>query len=357
MSEEVIFICMNLHGALLSTSETNATPIKLAAPNYINVAKFSVTFPGTTGLNFSPECQRAKNLLEAEQFVNAKRMTSELLKTYQQSIPERRKDDMRVRKQSPTYEHIGDTAMCSINGQEFMEPQRGLFYFKSYEIDKDYEKKLFSIEILNGRFVGENILDYNFLLKYYPKVLSAGVDDIFTFSNGLKVLKEINLDELFILLKGIGITNVYIIDPSCSNNMYEDTARGQRRMKRNVIQGMNRQPSGEIIRMEESPSNNVCTNCDTKAGQIAAKTAGVVCCLGTALGLSAPAIVGTTAAAGLGVYNMTKSEKMEKREGGKKNKTKNKKHYKTKTKKHYKTKTKKHYKTKTKPKKHYKTKK
>ena len=68
-------------------------------------------------------------------------------------------------------------------------------------------------------------------------------DRWYTFPNGgPTVLKVIDLDEIIMILFGIGIFNVFIIDPSCSNNYDSSVAIGQRGMKRSA---MRRQYSGE----------------------------------------------------------------------------------------------------------------
>ena len=330
MTESIIYICINMHGALDPSSSDDPTPIKLAAPRFMNVQKLSITFPGTTGLNDSPEFLRAKKLLDDEEFVTPKRMETELMKVYNSSIPERKNDDKNIKKKSDPKQHIGDISMYSIQCQNRMEPQQGVFYFKSYQIDENYSRELFSVEILNGRFKGANILDYNFLSKYYPLILGADPNNLFTFPNGLKVLKEINLSELLYLLYSIGITNVFIIDPTCSNNIEAENLREERRMKRAEIQArvQNNSRSGTIITMQEPPANSICTKCDTAIAAASAAATGVTCCL---MGFSAPVTAtASAAAASLGAYSGPKIQKMIKREGGKKNKNKTKKYYKNK---------------------------
>lgn len=353
MTESITYICINMHGSLYPTSNTDFTPIKLANPTFMNVQKFSITFPGTTGFNDSPECMKAKELIHREEFITPKRMETELMKTYNKSISERKKDDLSIKKKSDPKQHISDTSRYSIPCQEFMEPQQGVFFFKSYEIEQDYDANLFSIAILNGRFAGSNILDYNFLSTYYPSILGVDPSELFTYPNGLRVLKEIELSELLYLLYSIGITNVFIIDPSCSNNIDAKNLRDERRMKRAEIQAraQKNSRSGTIITMQEPPNNSICKKCDTPVAAAAAAAVGATCCLGS-MGFSAPVTAtAAVAAASLGAYSVPKIEKMIKREGGKKNKPKTKKYRKCKTKK-YKTikcknkkyKTKKYYK-------------
>ena len=326
MAENVTYICINMHGSLYPTSTDDYTPIKLANPTFMNVQKFTITFPGTTGLNDSPECKKAKELIQREEFVTPKRMETELMKVYNSSLSERKKDDSSIKKKSDPKQHIGDISTVSIKYHEPMEPQQGVFFFKSYEIDQDYTADLFSVAILNGRFKGENILDYNFLSRYYPSIIGADPSEFFTFQNGLKVLKEIELSELLHLLYSIGITNVFIIDPSCSNNIDAKNLREERRMKRAEIQAraQKNSRSGTIITMQEpaAASNSICKKCDTQVAAAAAAAIGATCCLGS-MGFTAPVTVtGAVAAATLGSYSAPKIEKMIKREGGKKNKTK-----------------------------------
>ena len=328
MNEIVTYICINTHGALYPSSTDDYTPIKLANPTFMNVEKFTITFPGTTGFGGSEECEKAKELTESEEFITSKRMETELKKTYFENIPKRRRMDSIIKK-SNLEEHIGDVSKSSIPYHEPMEPQQGAFFFKSYEIDQIYTRNLFSIDILNGRFAGSNILDYNFLSKYYPSILAADSSEFFTFPNGIRVLKEIELSELLYLLYSIGITNVFIIDPSCSNNIDAKNLREERRMKRAEIQAraQKNSRSGTIISMDEPSTNSICKKCPTTAVATAAAAAGIACCLGS-MGASVP----VTATGALDAAASVPIIQKIKREGGKKNKnkTKSKKYYKNK---------------------------
>jgi hypothetical protein len=231
MSEVPIYICINLHGAVFGSGPVKSSPELLIPPEEIRIQKLTINIPGTTGLNTKSEYRTAK----------------ELIKVYKDSTEPRRRDDLywhtKEKEQDKRTAIHRDSTLCSIEGQEFMEPNsEGQFFNKTYEIDTRYQDELFSIEILNGDFQGNNIINRDFIFMYFPGH-NFNPDRWYTFPNGgPTVLKEINLDEIIMILFGIGIFNVFIIDPSCSNNYDSSVAIGQRSMKRSA---MRRQYSGE----------------------------------------------------------------------------------------------------------------
>lgn len=94
--------------------------------------------------------------------------------------------------------------------------------------EENVDTQLFSIEILNGPYMGKNIISKSFFENndlttfqtgspYYQNYLDNKVWHSLS-DNSDSVLKQISLFELFIILKQLGINNVYIIDPSCAIN-------------------------------------------------------------------------------------------------------------------------------------------
>ena len=247
MSEVPIYICINLHGAVFGSGPAKSSPELLIPPEEIRIQKLTINIPGTTGLNTKSEYRAAKDLIERNPNISPETMATELIKVYKDSIPARRVHDLywhtKEKEQDKRTAIHRDSTLCSIEGQEFMEPNsEGQFFNKTYEIDTRYQDELFSIEILNGDFQGNNIINRDFIFMYFPGH-NFNPDRWYTFPNGgPTVLKEINLDEIIMILFGIGIFNVFIIDPSCSNNYDSSVAIGQRSMKRSA---MRRQYSGE----------------------------------------------------------------------------------------------------------------
>ena len=247
MSEEIIYICINLHGGVFGSGPIKTSPGLLRPPPELSIQKLTINIPGTTGLNNKLEYRAAKELIKQNPQVSSETMTSELIKVYKDSTEPRRRDDLywhtKEKEQDKRTAIHRDSTLCSIEGQEFMEPNsEGQFFNKTYEIDTRYQDELFSVEILNGDFQGNNIINRDFIFMYFPGH-NFSPDRWYTFPNGgPTVLKEINLDEIIMILFGIGIFNVFIIDPSCSNNYDSSVAIGQRSMKRSA---MRRQYSGE----------------------------------------------------------------------------------------------------------------
>ena len=251
MSEQIIYICINLHGGVFGSGPIKTSPELLRPPPELTIQKLTINIPGTTGLNNKFEYRAAKELIKQNPHISPETMSRELIKVYKDSFELRRSDDLywhtKEKQQNQRAAIHRDSTLCSIEGQEFMEPNsKGQFFNKTYEIDTLYQDELFSIEILNGDFQGNNIISRDFIYMYFPGH-KFSPDRWYTFPDGgPTVLKEINLDEIIMILFGIGIFNVFIIDPSCSNNYDSSLAIGQRGMKRSV---MRRQFSGEEIVM------------------------------------------------------------------------------------------------------------
>jgi hypothetical protein len=247
MSEEIIYICINLHGGVFGSGPIKTSPGLLRPPLELSIQKLTINIPGTTGLNNKLEYRAAKELIKQNPNISPETMSTELIKVYKGSTEPRRRDDLywhtKEKEQDKRTAIHRDSTLCSIEGQEFMEPNsEGQIFNKTYEIDTRYQDALFSIEILNGDFQGNNIINRDFIFMYFPGH-KFSPDRWYTFPNGgPTVLKEINLDEIIMILFGIGIFNVFIIDPSCSNNYDSSVAIGQRSMKRSA---MRRQYSGE----------------------------------------------------------------------------------------------------------------
>jgi hypothetical protein len=247
MSEEIIYICINLHGGVFGSGPIKTSPELLRPPPELSIQKLTINIPGTTGLNNKLEYRAAKELIKQNPQVSSETMSRELIKVYKDSIASRRRDDLywhnKEKEQDQRTAIHRDSTLCSIEGQQFMEPNsEGQFFNKTYEIDTRYQDELFSIEILNGDFQGNNIINRDFIFMYFPGH-NFSPDRWYTFPNGgPTVLKVIDLDEIIMILFGIGIFNVFIIDPSCSNNYDSSVAIGQRGMKRSA---MRRQYSGE----------------------------------------------------------------------------------------------------------------
>jgi hypothetical protein len=246
MSEVPIYICINLHGAVFGSGPVKSSPELLIPPEEIRIQKLTINIPGTTGLNTKSEYRAAKDLIERNPDISPETMATELIKVYKDSIPARRVHDLYWHKKETELDKrtaiYRDSTLCSISGQEFMEPNsEGQFFNKTYEIDLYYPDALFSIEILSGELQGNNIINRDFIEMYFPGHPFTP-DRWYTFPDGTTVLKEINLDEIIMILVGIGLFNIFIIDPSCSTNYDSSVAIGQRSMKRSA---MRRQYSGE----------------------------------------------------------------------------------------------------------------
>lgn len=227
----VTFVAINMHGGTYSTNSDlfDQTPVMLSRPSNIRVRKITLAFPGTTGYDKSLEAKRAARLLYKDPNIGPDDMIPELIKIYEHSVPIRRKFDKKMLKSDPKTPHR-DTSMTTIKGWDYKEPRAGKFFFKKYMIDKNLDNNIHSITILNGRFAGQNILDAGFLAGINYMSLFRP-DNIHFFSDTHVLIQSINLKELIDLLYFLGIRDVCIIDPSCSDNFIGQTARSNRTMK------------------------------------------------------------------------------------------------------------------------------
>ena len=257
MSQELIYICINLHGGVCTAGNTVKTSAEvLIPPSEISVQKLSITVPGTTGFNNKFEYSEAKELLKENPNITAEDMSKELIKAYKSTIKKRQDDDrywVDIERKENNDIINRDISLFNIKEQNFMEPNEfGQFIKKTYEIDKNYEQQMFSIEILNGPFQGENMISRDFL-SMYIQFNKFNKERWHTFDNGTTVLERIDLDEIITTLISLGIFNVFIIDTSCSSNFNGSTARDERGLKRRYINNINnpltRQFSGEQIVM------------------------------------------------------------------------------------------------------------
>jgi hypothetical protein len=339
MSNPVTYLCINLHGGVCTAENPNpnrveTTPNRIYPPRGLKVTKFNITIPGTVGLNNSLECSTAKVLLEENPLISADELTDNIFEVYKNDIPRRRKVSKGLTKGTI----FTETSMGSIPKEPPLEPDSfNQLFEKEYTIDDNFDNNLHSIEILNGPYKGQNILEESFFKTYILKGIKTTPDEWHTFvDENLTVFKQITLLNLLGALVSLKLSNVYIIDPSCSNGIYLKTARENRNLTNEVrrqakFPNMRRQTSGEVTGENPNTQQSNCNNCDDTT--ISSKLYN--CCKKTAT------VVKNTV---MSVVNQpVESQKMEKREGGKKTrKLKFKKYHKTK--KHYKNK--KHYKSK-----------
>ncbi len=273
-----IYICIKTHGFIVPSKETNPNIVEstvsyLTPPRELIVTKFNIACPGTTGFNFSPECSKAKQLLDANPNIDQNTVLKTISEELQNSFPNRVKIDKTLYNQRAN--PFRDTSTNSSKYSGIIETDQLLN--KIYQIDEDISKEIFSIDILNGQFKEQNILNYNFLQKNIKGFSKFFVeDDWFTLSNGTKVLYELSLTDLLLLLVNLKITNVCLIDPSCSINMGNITsARASRGMKRSYINSL--QNSNIQVDSSNSSSTNPCYNC-----VVGTVNAGINCCKKTA---------------------------------------------------------------------------
>ena len=332
MSNPVTYICINLHGGVCTAENSNpnrveTTPNRIYPPRGLKVTKFNISVPGTVGLNNSLECASAKDLLRDNPLISADELTDTIFRVFKNSISERRKISKVLTKGTI----FTETSMGAIPKTPPLEPDsENQLFEKEYVIDYDFDNNLHSIEILNGPYTGQNILEESFFKRNILKGIKTTPDEWHTFDDeNLTVFKQITLLNLLGALAALNVKQVYIIDPSCSNGIYLKTARENRGLKYEVkrqenFPNMRRQTSGEVT--GENPN---CNNCDDAS--LSSKLYN--CCTKTAN------VVKDTV---MRVVNQpVESQKMVKREGGKRSrKHKTKKHYKCKknrkTKKHYK---------------------
>jgi hypothetical protein len=213
---DYIYVCISVHGAFIpskSSSYVTSHVSTIDPPRGLDVMKFTIAVPGTTGQNFSDECAKANTVLSKNPSYDPERMTDLLTKTFQKTIPDRKANSqlLRIDKESM----FGDTAAKSEGISGILET--GKLVNKSFQVDPTPSLKLYSVKILNGPYRGQNIIEYDFLSQM--SILHAlRIDDsrFQTLKNGKNLLIDFTLDELLNIILLLGIRYVYIIDPSCA---------------------------------------------------------------------------------------------------------------------------------------------
>lgn len=250
------YLYIGVHGEVMqsryrtstSTSEISTTNI-LNNYDYLNldpakmhVEKVTVSPPGTVGLSSPYIFYFIKDLLlrfpnyayDSESF---NKLLSEYLYT-PETIKHRTDITTDIRSHVSDREKEASETACS-NIFAFHEPlnfkdrHSSIFMNKLYSVDKTnpthFDIILFVFMPDTNSFQTFNILSLNFLSKVCPYLLGTifkdnkivtindGYKDIFDIpQSNCKVLEMITLDQIFKVLYWIGITNLYIIDPSCS---------------------------------------------------------------------------------------------------------------------------------------------
>ena len=211
-------------------------------PAKMHVEKVTVSPPGTLGLSSPYIFNFISDLLlrfpgyayDSKSFdalLNEYLYTPETIKHRTDMTSEiRSHDNVNLEKEA------SETA-CS-NTFAFYEPlhlkdgKSNIFINKGYSVNKttpsQFEILLFVFMPDSGSFKTFNILSLDFLSKVCPYLLGTifkdnkivtinGYKNIFGIpQSNYKVLETITLDQIFKVLYWIGITNLYIIDPSCS---------------------------------------------------------------------------------------------------------------------------------------------
>ena len=328
MSNPITYICIKLHGGVCTAENFNpnrveTTPNRIYPPRGLQVTKFNIAVPGTVGLSNSLECAEAKETLNRNPLISEDELTDIIFEVYKNDIPRRRKISKGLTKGTI----FTETSMGSIPKYPPLEPDNeNQLIEKEYTVDATFDNNLHSIEILNGKYKGQNILEESFFKNNILKGIETTSDEWHTFyEENLTVFKKITLNNLLGSLLSLKLKNVYIIDPTCSNGIYLTTARENRGLKYEVgrlqnFPSLRRKTSGEISGENPNSQQSNCTKCDdtTLSSQI------YNCCAKT--------INAVTSITKSNISQSVKSQKMEKREGGKKNQNKNK------TKKYYKNK-------------------
>jgi hypothetical protein len=213
---DYIYVCISVHGAFIpsrSTSYITSHVSTIDPPRGLEVMKFTITVPGTTGQNFSDECAKANTVLSKNPSYDPEKMTALLTKTFQKTIPDRKANSQLLRNDKESM--FGDTAANSAGISGVLET--GKLVNKSFQVEPTPSLKLYSVKILNGQYRGQNIIEYDFLSQM--SILHAlQIDDsrFETLKNGKKLLINFTLDELLNIILLLGIRYVYIIDPSCA---------------------------------------------------------------------------------------------------------------------------------------------
>jgi hypothetical protein len=275
MINEITYICIKTHGTVIPNHLNSKQTIASEIISYLSlnssdllVTKFNIACPGKTGFNLSPECEEVSKILNMPNTRNniasiPDLVTNQLLKIYEESIPSRIRDDTSNAVASMKSREIvrRDVATCS-NIRPTIENNETSFTNKMFLSEENIDTELFSIEILNGKYKGQNMISRSFFESndlinlqinspYYQNYFDKSVWEMLS-DNSDYVLKQISLFELFVLLKYLGINNVYIIDPSCAVNykgFLLDNKRVDRLMTRQCYQynWPNKNPLSEII--------------------------------------------------------------------------------------------------------------
>jgi hypothetical protein len=275
MLDEVTYICIRTHGTVIpNTEEKREKKQKIASdilsylavnPEELMVWKFNIACPGTTGLSQSDECIKASQILNPLQntrklssasHITPKNMTDTLLSVYEGTIPERietnRTNTLNQQKSEqatgireegaryqdtvscPNYRPILETNVTDFENTNFVNTD---FVNKMFLLEENLSIELYSIDILNGPFKGMNIISREFFenpafnnllhlsIPHRHEQNYADSKNWLIIDKVPRFLKQISLFELFVILKYIGLRNVYIIDPSCAVN-YDAWSRG-----------------------------------------------------------------------------------------------------------------------------------
>ena len=234
--EQGTYIYIHTHGNAEPTDpiEGNQTAIMISSLPGINIQKFTIAHPGTLGMETGVELAAITQALEENTNMQPDMANYILDEAYKSSIKIRRKKDYIHHINPENVTPARDVSMTTTTWNR-IEPINGYFFLKNYMViegDGSYSFK--GIEILNGPFKGQNILDFDFLITYSPELLQKKSDFI-KIINGKKMLTLINTIELFRLLRNIGLFNVYIIDPTCSNNCRDNTISANRLMAKKSV--------------------------------------------------------------------------------------------------------------------------
>jgi len=215
----LIYICIATHGAFISSRHQNSLLMRtehstISPPRDLNVTKFTIAVPGTTGQNFSAECKKAYELLKRNPDYPQEKMTQKLKEIFIESIPSRKATNQEWRDKKEAF-WVDTAASPSLSGKIETGSR---FMNKSFQVDESPSSKLYSVKILNGPLRGSNIIEYDFLLRSGVDLYKLRINEnrFTTLSNGKKLLIDFTLDDLFKILVELGINDVYIIDPSCN---------------------------------------------------------------------------------------------------------------------------------------------
>jgi len=311
-------------------------------PRILIMNKYTVAFPGYVGIENMKECDYAQKMLTENPGITPDDMHMSLRSLFDACKGARLEKEQYTKKNvANEKQFMRGASMCDVKDWRQKEPIYGHFYYKKYYIDPKMHN-LHSIEVLNGPHKGANLLNYDFLSMNFPSWMEIREGDTHIFSDG-EVIKSIDLFELANLLEHIGITNVFIIDPSCSLNMnstigtvynpHANVGTANQAMTYSAINDLRlRYPSGtthpifpetmmttfSVEPFTELPPKK-CPKCD-KDDCLIGSIGGIACCAGScALGVPAlvPSIVGAVGTAVANEYmKQPSSEEKMRRVGG-----------------------------------------